>query len=234
MKHKQPRLFLYLLGAIFLINLIQGYFTELIFDEAYYWYYAQNMAWGYFDHPPMVALLVWISSLFFEGELGVRFVSCILSIATILILWLSIEHPKKKEYIPHFFVLVFSMSLLNAYGFLTLPDTPLLFFTALFLYIYKKFLKSPSVLIGLGLGITMAALMYSKYHAVLVIVFVIASNYKLLLNKYAWLAVLVSLGCYSPHIYVVIEHDFVSLKYHLFERPNRAYHFERLYCGIFC
>ncbi|HMB62242.1 MAG TPA: glycosyltransferase family 39 protein [Eudoraea sp.] len=223
---RKAGLFLYLLGAIFLINLIQAHFTELIFDEAYYWYYAQNMAWGYFDHPPMVALLVKISSLFFGGELGVRFMSSVLMAGTVFTLWHLVYPPKKEDYIPHFFVLVFSMTLLNAYGFLTLPDTPLLFFTALFLWVYKKFLTAPTAILSIGLGMVMAALMYSKYHAVLVIVFVLISNSKLVFNKYAWLAVIVSLLCYSPHILWLFENDFISIKYHLFERPNRAYHFE--------
>jgi len=223
---RKAGLFLYLLGAIFLINLIQAHFTELIFDEAYYWYYAQNMAWGYFDHPPMVALLVKISSLFFGGELGVRFMSSVLMAGTVFTLWHLVYPPKKEDYIPHFFVLVFSMTLLNAYGFLTLPDTPLLFFTALFLWVYKKFLTAPTAILSIGLGMVMAALMYSKYHAVLVIVFVLISNFKLVFNKYAWLAVIVSLLCYSPHILWLFENDFISIKYHLFERPNRAYHFE--------
>ncbi len=233
MKHKTPRLFLYLLGVILLINLIQSYFTELIFDEAYYWYYSQNMSWGYFDHPPMVALLVKISGLLFDGELGVRFMSCLLGIGTIFFLWLSVDHPKKEDYIFHFFVLVFSMTLLNAYGFLTLPDTPLLFFTALFLYIHKKFLQSPTAVLSVVLGMVMAALMYSKYHAILVIFFVLLSNYKLVLNKYAWIAVIVSLICYTPHILWLYKNDFVSIKYHLFERPNREYHFEDYTFGYF-
>jgi hypothetical protein len=233
MKHKPPRLFLYLTGVIFFINLIQSYFTELIFDEAYYWYYAQNMSWGYFDHPPMVALLIKVSSFFFEGELGVRFMSCVLSAGTLLCLWFLVDHPKKKDYVLHFFVLIFSMTLLNAYGFLTLPDTPLLFFTALFLYVYKKFLNSPTVILSLFLGVVMAALMYSKYHAVLVILFVALSNYRLVFNKYAWLAVIVSLICYAPHLLWLYENDFVSIKYHLFERPNRAYDFEDYTFGFF-
>ena len=93
---KLPKLFIYLLGLVFIINLLQSYFTDLIFDEAYYWHYAQNMAWGYFDHPPMVALLVKISSLFFTGELGVRFMSCVLSVGTLYFLWLLIDSPKGK------------------------------------------------------------------------------------------------------------------------------------------
>ena len=40
------------------INLIQSYFTELAHDEAYYWMYSKYLSWGYFDHPPMIALII--------------------------------------------------------------------------------------------------------------------------------------------------------------------------------
>ena len=230
---KSPKLFLYFLSAVFAINLLQSYFTELIFDEAYYWHYAQKMAWGYFDHPPMVAFLIRLSSYFFDGELGVRFMSCLLSVGTLVLLWLMIDNPKKRDYVPHFFILTFSMTLLNAYGFFTLPDTPLLFFTTLFLWIYKKFIANATVLSAIFLGIVMAALMYSKYHAVLVIFFVLLSNLALLKNKYAWLAVIIALLCYIPHFLWLYENDFVSIKYHLFERPNGAYDFNKYTLGFF-
>ena len=191
------------------------------------------MAWGYFDHPPMVALLIKISSYFFNGELGVRFMSCVLSAINIILLWLMIDNPKKNDYIKHFFVLIFSMTLLNAYGFFTLPDTPLLFFTSCFLLTYKHFIKNPNAGMSVLLGIFMAALMYSKYHAVLVIFFVLLSNLKLVQNKYAWLAVFVALISYAPHFYWLYENDLVSIKYHLYERPNGAYSFEKYTLGFF-
>ncbi|MFC2148633.1 ArnT family glycosyltransferase [Bacteroidota bacterium] len=233
MKLKLPRIFIYLLASIFFLNLLQGYFTELIFDEAYYWYYAQRMAWGYFDHPPMVALIVKISSLFFDGELGVRFISSVLSAGTYIVLWFSIDNHRKNKYVLHYFILIFSMTLIHAYGFLTLPDTPLLFFTALFLLIYKKFIKAPSIGLSVLLGLVMAALMYSKYHAVLVILFVLMSNLRLVFNRYAWLSVLIALICYTPHFIWLIDNDFVSIKYHLYERPNRAYEFGDFTLGFF-
>jgi len=233
MRLKLPRIFLYLLALIFVLNILQAHFTELIFDEAYYWYYAQNMAWGYFDHPPMVALIVKISSLFFNGELGVRFISTVLSASTYLILWFLFENQTKNKYVLQYFVLVFSMTLIHAYGFLTLPDTPLLFFTALFLLIYKKFLKSPSIELSIILGLVMAALMYSKYHAFLVILFVLLSNLRLVFNKYAWLSVLISLICYTPHFLWLFNNDLITIKYHLFERPNRAYEFGDFTVGFF-
>ena len=231
MAQRFPKLFLYLLGALFLLNILQSFFTELIFDESYYWYYAQNLDWGYFDHPPMVAFLIKLSSFLFNGELGVRLMTCFLGVGTVSILWLIVENEKKNKYIIHFFLLLFSLPLLNVYGFLTLPDTPLLFFTALFLYVYKKFLKKTTIITTILLGVTMAALMYSKYHAVLVILFVLLSNVKLLKNKNAWLAVFVSLLFYSPHFIWLYQNDFVTIKYHLFERPNQAYSFEGFTLG---
>ena len=227
MLKKIPKLFYYLLGLVLVINLLQAHFTELIYDEAYYWYYAKNLAWGYFDHPPMVAWMISISSLFFSGELGVRFVSCLLSVATLLILWITIDHQKKNNYIPLFYVVALSMILLNAYGFLTLPDTPLLFFTALLLLVYKRFIASPSIVLSIALGLVMAALMYSKYHAVIIIVAILFSNLKLIKNKYAWLAVMIALICYIPHFLWLYENDFVSIRYHLFDRPNQAYDFNK-------
>ena len=233
MAQKFPRLFLILLAVLFVLNLFQASVTELIFDEAYYWYYAQNMAWGYFDHPPMVAFLIKISSLIFDGELGVRFMSTVLSAGTYIVLWLLIDNPKKRDYVVHFFLLIFSFTLMNAYGFLTLPDTSLLFFTALFLWLYKRFLANQSTITALFLGLVMAALMYSKYHAVLVILFVFLSNYKLIFNKKAWLAVILALLCYTPHFIWLYQNDFVSITFHLYERPNQAYSFDKFTLGYF-
>ncbi|MEO0573705.1 MAG: glycosyltransferase family 39 protein, partial [Bacteroidota bacterium] len=219
------------LGILLLLNLLQAYFTPLIYDETYYWYYSQNMAWGYFDHPPMVALLAKIGGLIFSGELGVRFIGCLLGTGTLMILWLLIDQKKKDGHVPLFFLLVFSMVLFNAYGFFTLPDTPLLFFTALFLWLYKRFLEKNTIVLALLLGLCMAALLYSKYHAVLVILFVVLSNIKLVRNKHAWLAVLVAVTAYTPHFIWLFQNDFISVKYHLFERPNQPYEFDEFTLG---
>lgn len=44
--------------VLLLLGFLQAATTELFDDEAYYWVYAQFLDWGYFDHPPMIALLV--------------------------------------------------------------------------------------------------------------------------------------------------------------------------------
>lgn len=231
MGNQFSKTFLGFLGILLALNLLQAIFTPLIYDETYYWYYSQDLAWGYFDHPPMVALLTKISGFLFNGELGVRFLGCIMGAGTLMILWSLIEHKEKEKNVALFFLLAFSMVLFNMYGFFTLPDTPLLFFTALFFLLYKKFLNHNSIRSAVLLGLCMAALLYSKYHAVLLIFFVILSNPKLIVNKYSWLAVLVAITAYIPHFLWLFDNDFISVKYHLFERPNQPYEFDEFTLG---
>jgi ABC-type multidrug transport system fused ATPase/permease subunit len=232
MNNPLPRSLLYLLGGLFAIDILQAYATELIYDEAYYWYYSQNLSWGYFDHPPMVAWMIGLGYALFQNELGVRLLSCIMGVGTAVLIWSLVENPEKKGYYREFFAWIFSITLLNAYGFLSLPDTPLLFFTALFLWVYRRFVNHPGVWISLALGICMAALMYSKYHAALVILFVLFSNLRLLKNRFAWLALGFSLLCFLPHLFWLYLNDFISLEFHLFERPNQPYNFSKFTLGF--
>ncbi len=73
------------------------------------------------------------------------------------------------------------------------------------------------------LGLAMSLMLYSKYQAVLIIVFTLISNPGLLLKYKAWLAVMVAFILYLPHLYWQYNHGFPSMKYHLFERENTSY-----------
>jgi hypothetical protein len=233
MKGNKQKLFWGIMILIGLANTLQAIFTELIYDEAYYWYFSKQLDWGYFDHPPMVAAMIALGNLFFKGTLGVRIIGVFSTLGAYVLIWNTVSKTHKKHHIGAFFVLLSSMTLLNAYGFFTLPDTPLLFFTALLFYLLKSFFKGPNWGLSIALGLVMAALMYSKYHAVLVIVGVLVGVPSLLKNKYAWVAVGVSLVAYSPHLYWLYSNEFVSVAYHLFERPNRAYDFFDFGLGYF-
>ncbi len=207
---------------IFVLNFIQSFGTELIVDEAYYWTYSQELAFGYFDHPPLVALYIWMSDLLFNGELGVRFFSGIGYILIILILWKVIDHPEKRKYSWLFILLFFSTALLNVYGFITVPDPPLLLFIALFLYAYKMYIDRKSSLSYILLSIAMAGMLYSKYHGILVIFFVLISNLKVLKDPKIWLSGLVAIFLFFPHLYWQYVNDFPSIRYHLYERASVA------------
>ena len=212
---------------VFIINVLQGFLTELLPDESYYWIYSQDMDWGFFDHPPLVAVWITISDFLFTNEIGVRFFSAISFSALIYIVWKTIDHPKKKEYTWLFLLVIFSTALLNVYGFITTPDTPLMLFCALFLYAYKEYLLKKNTWSYFLLSISIAGMMYSKYQGILIVAFVFLSNIKLVKDYKLWLVCLGALLLYTPHLYWQWTHDFPSFRYHLQERvSNRTYKFE--------
>lgn len=213
--------FFYFLCTWFVINLLQALLTNLHSDEAYYALYAQHMAWGYFDHPPMVALLIKISSVLFSGNLGVRFMTVVLQLFTLLLTWRIIDDKSADDKkITLFFILSAAPFMFAAYGFITTPDAPLLFFTALFLYLYKQFLNNKSWILVFLLGVAIAGLVYSKYQASLVVGFVLLSNLRLLWRGKAWAAIGIAFLLILPHIYWQIDNSFPSFQYHLIGRAG--------------
>lgn len=225
-----------LIGIFILINLFQAFFTPISEDEAYYWVWSQNMDWGYFDHPPMIAW--WISAGYnlFQNELGLRLLTVLLNGFSLYFLWKILLPKTNREF--QLFVLIWgSVLVFNVFGFLATPDAPLLFFTIFYLFSLKKFLEQTSVFATVLLGISFAGLMYSKYHGILVIVFTLLPLVKLLWkNPKFYLAVLGSLVLYSPHINWLIQNDFVPIHYHFLERSSdESFEFRKLfnYLGIY-
>ncbi|MFA5818602.1 MAG: glycosyltransferase family 39 protein [Bacteroidales bacterium] len=214
--------FLFFLIAWGILNFLQAFLTPLNNDEAYYWMYSKNLAWGYFDHPPMIALMIRTGYLFFHNELGVRLMVVLSQLAALLIIWslTDKEHNRKKGNILLFVMLVAILPVFNIYGFIATPDAPLLLFSAVFLLAYKRILKDENWQNTLFLGFSMAALMYSKYHGGLLIILVILSNLRLLKSPKFYMASILAVILFLPHVFWQYSNDFPSLKYHLVERVS--------------
>lgn len=216
---KHHRLLFY--SAWLILALLQSAFTELIADEAYYWVYSRFPAWGYFDHPPMIAFLIKSGYAVFHNELGVRIICALLSTLTILI----VEFLTARKNPLLFYTIALSIGVLQITGFLAVPDTPLLFFTAIFFYVYRLFIKDTNWKNALLLGIGISLLFYTKYHGLLIVLFTFISNLKLFTRWQTWLVGLFVLLIYSPHLLWQWQHDWVSFRYHLFESNVSTYKF---------
>ncbi len=216
---KHHRLLFY--SSWILLALAQSASTELIADEAYYWVYSRFPAWGYFDHPPMIAFIIKSGYAIFHNELGVRLVCALLSTFTILITESLTE--RKNPFL--FYTIILSIGALQITGFLAVPDTPLLFFTALFFYTYRSFIKNSNWKNTLLLAIAISLLFYTKYHGLLIVLFTLLSNIKLFTRWQTWLAGFFVLVLYAPHLLWQWNHDWVSFRYHLFESNVNAYKF---------
>lgn len=214
------RLVLLWLGVWWIANLVQSGFTELANDEAYYHMFAERLAWGYFDHPPVTALLVWAGERLFGGELGVRFFFTVLQPLYLWILWRLIRPADAGRRDAALFVVVSAATLmLQLYGFIAVPDGPLMFTTALFLLTFKWFSENRRRA-WLWMGIAMALMAYSKYHGALVVLFALAANPRQLLRPALYSSGAVALLLLVPHLVWQYEHDWASFAYHLSGRNS--------------
>ncbi|RPD40422.1 ArnT family glycosyltransferase [Chitinophaga barathri] len=204
-----------------ILALFQAGFTQLMDDEAYYWVYSRHLDWGYFDHPPMIALLIKAGYALFHNELGVRLGMVALNLGTLILTDKLI--PQKDNRV--FYLLLAGMGAMQLGGMLAVPDLPLIFFATLYFYIYRGFLESQSWKNTLLLGLSMALMFYSKYHGILLVFFTVLSNLSLLRLYRFWIAVFITTALFFPHLYWQYSHNFPSLQYHLVERNSNRYHY---------
>ncbi len=203
------------------LMLIQAGLTELQDDEAYYWVFSKFLDWGYFDHPPMTALLIKSGYFISSSVLGVRLLFVFLNLITLLIAEKLTE--QKNPFL--FYGIALSVTVLQLAGFYAVPDTPLIFFTAFFFWRYRFFILSDSLINTLLLGLSITLLFYTKYHALLIVLFTLLSNLRLMFRRRAWVALTIALLLFTPHLYWEWNHDWVSFRYHLFESNVDAYKF---------
>jgi len=132
--------------------------TELSPDEAYYLLWSRHLAWGYYDHPPMVAAWIALSrTLYGESALGVRMLGILGALAgagaCARIAWRLFSDARAAA----FAALLFAASpLLDAGAILATPDLPLVLFWTLGLLALAELTAGAGgwawALFGLALG----------------------------------------------------------------------------------
>jgi 4-amino-4-deoxy-L-arabinose transferase-like glycosyltransferase len=214
-----------LLGGLFVRSAI-AVWLPAGFDEAYYYLYTQHLDWSYFDHPLMVALStgfgLWITGI--VSPFTIRMGSLLLYTGALIFLYLTglrLFSPKAAfltvviaSLIPIFFV---------GFGVLTLPDSPLIFFWSVALFIAaEEFLQKPDYapswrLAAIGLAVGLACL--SKYHGAALgfglVAFCLTSRPHRAALQSPWMLVALGLFCLAiaPIIIWNFQHDWVSLRY---------------------
>lgn len=215
MNNRKPFIFF---SAWLIISLLQAYFTKLSSDEGYYWFYATHLQWGYYDHPPMIALLIKAGYSLFQNELGVRLMNVLVTSFSFLLMFRFVpERLKQKNYI---YLLLLAQPLLNYFSIIVFPDGPLLFFSLIYLLGYKRLLEKNDWIASLMLAFSLAGMFYSKYYGILLPAFLVLSNFKLLKSKWFWASLFISLVLVLPHLWWQYRNDFPSIRYHLFYRAS--------------
>jgi 4-amino-4-deoxy-L-arabinose transferase-like glycosyltransferase len=209
------------LGMVFLLRILYASFLGLIPDETYYWDWSRQLSFGYFDHPPMVAWLIFASrQLFGETALGVRFAIIACSFAASLSSYMLLKKYVSKPSSLFLFVVLSSSILLFGVGtLLATPDVPLvLFWSCSLLFGYKAIFENstPSWLI---LGLCAGCGLLSKYTFVLffaafiLFVFFSRSRRFWLLRWQPYASLLLSMLIWLPNLVWNAHHGWVSFAF---------------------
>lgn len=220
LKQDEKKLWWWLLGWGFL-NGLQSIFLDITPDEAYYYMYAQHLDWGYFDHPPMMAVLIKIGYSLIPNVLGVRLLFILMGTVAIYLLW-RITKPRNLTL---FGMIVGATAMVHIASFHAIPDVPLIFFTVVYLFLIQRYLERPKWTWAIAIGLTIACLLWSKYHGFLVILFTLIAYPKFVLKRDFWLILATVTIALLPHFFWQLNHDFPSLTYHLSDRNIKPYTF---------
>jgi 4-amino-4-deoxy-L-arabinose transferase-like glycosyltransferase len=202
-------------GLVAFLTFIVALTVGLSDDETYYWSWSLRPALSYFDHPPLLAWTLWLSThIFGKTNFAVRLPALLSlwSCSFLFIRWL------KRFSLPWKYALciVISAPLFFVFSWITLPDVlflPLALLTVDFVS-NKRFAWA-----GLALGLSILA----KWHSFLLIPGLITLTYFLdLTPKQKLKGIFYFLGIaallQAPVIFWNFQYDFISFRYHLVER----------------
>ncbi len=159
--------FTFLLVVLF----IRIYFNYAIkiplhFDEAQYWGWSQELKWGYFSKPPVLASLIKLStSICGNSEFCIRLPSPILYFLSSIFIFYSAKLLSDNNGAYVATIIFCLMPGITFSSFIITTDVPLIFFSSLFIFIflliYKK--KTPSSVYFIFLGLVFSLGFLSKY-----------------------------------------------------------------------
>ncbi len=203
------------------IATIQWIDLPLFFDEAHYLHWSYELDWGYFSKPPMIALLIRLTTgLFGMEEWAVKLSSPVLYTATAFLVWrMGREwfHPRAGRWAALLFA---SMPLVGFNSLFVTTDAPLLFFWALTAWLFQRALQAPEkhhrwLLAGLAGGLGML----SKYSMILLPASLFLwlllepDRRRQLLRPGFWLAVLTAFVVFLPNLWWNWQNQFISFQH---------------------
>jgi 4-amino-4-deoxy-L-arabinose transferase-like glycosyltransferase len=227
----------------FLVRLVISIWLNPGFDEAYYYLYTLHPDWSYFDHPPLVAITTGIGIWLTGGEVSqftIRIGTLLIYTGSLIFLYLAALRLYPPQIAINTLAIASAIPIFQiAFGTLNIPDTPLLFFWAISLWLatqefFNDRVYQPSFRLTL-LCLTVGLACLGKYHGFILGVGLIgfclfSTNYRRALrSKWFLLGIPIFLLTISPVLYWNISHDWVSFRFQS-ERavPNSSYQIDRL------
>ena len=209
----------FLVAGIFLVRFLYIGTLGIAPDEAYYWDWSRNLSFGYYDHPPMVAWLIYLSTkLFGDTPRGIKFMSIAASFfATLCSLQLVKRYVTQTASLLLFIALSNTVIIFGIGCLVAVPDIPMVLFWSMGLLYAYKFIFEGARLSWMYLGLTMGMGLLSKYIFVLFIISLITfllcfkSHRHFLRSKRLQGAFTIAFIVFFPNIIWNFKHHWISV-----------------------
>lgn len=145
--------------------------TPLIAEECYYWCYAKNLDWSYYDHPPLVAWGIALgTSIFGDTPFGVRAASLVMGLATVALgcRWLDDLRAGRRAVLT-WMVLALGVPLISATQVMATPDSAVTFFHLLAAYLLQRATTTGRRSLWIAAGAASGCALLGKYTAVFLV-----------------------------------------------------------------
>jgi 4-amino-4-deoxy-L-arabinose transferase-like glycosyltransferase len=192
---------------------------ELHPDEAYYWLWSRRLGPSYFDHSPMVAYFIKLTTLLSSSEFFVR-LSCLLgSLAVSYLLWKLSKAMFREDSVAALSVIVFNVLPVTMSGsFIVTPDVPAFLFWSCAVYALWKVVQTSKPAWWYALGVLFGLALLSKYTSILLapcvfLYLLVTGERKWLKTPHPYLAFLIGIILFTPVLYWNYAHDWTSFRF---------------------
>ena len=200
--------------------------TELIQEEAYYWNYAQHLAPGYLDHPPLVALVIWCTTkIAGNSEIGIRLGSYFCWFVTAYYSYNLTRRMYSAKAAIYSVLLIAVLPIFFGAALVMTPDALLLScWAAVLYYLYRALIENHSPA-WIGAGVAFGLGLLSKYTIALLgpsaLLFMLLDpvSRRWLRRSMPYMACFIAVVIFSPVIWWNAENSWASF---LFQSYNRV------------
>jgi len=204
--------------ALVVLRLVAAAFTPITFDEAYYWMWSKALAGGYYDHPPMVAVVIRLGTLIAgDTELGVRLVSILLALPLSWAIYEATWVMFGGRRVAATAAILLNVTLMAAVGtMIVTPDAPLLVASSFVLLALAKVLQTGRGAWWVVVGVAAGCALLSKYTAlffgpaILIWLIVVPKLRHWLISPWLYLGGVVAALMFAPVILWNADHQWVS------------------------
>jgi 4-amino-4-deoxy-L-arabinose transferase-like glycosyltransferase len=211
-----PASLIAVVGVTLALRLAVGGLTHLTEDEAYYRLWSFAPAFGYFDHPPMIAWWIWLGrQVAGDTALGVRLLPILASAAASFLVFDMARLAGAARDVAGRAGIWFNAALLVlAGGFLAVPDAAASLFWALTLWCALRAKSASAWWLSAGLAAGLACL--SKYSALFIgpgmFLWLVASpeGRRTLKTPGPWLALVVAAAVFAANVAWNASHGWLT------------------------